>query len=441
MSIKVIVGGRYTLTKYGIVKVRIKNKNPKMKNHQKPHNNRYVRSALTAVGICLLILGFGLSPIVKASSYQSQIDNLNNQNAQAQSLINGLQVQAGSYQQAIAAYQSQISAIQNSIAANQAKEAQYQQQIITDKAKILKNKSYLADDLTTMYVQGQMSTIEQLATSQNLSTFVNKQEDDIKIQDQLDSLLTTIKNLQNQAQVNEDQIAVLLKTENDQQAQITADQNQENSLLAMNAQQQSNYNAQISANNSQIASLQAAQAAYDASIATSADVVPPSGGTGGACDIGYGNGGYPMAWCNAPFSMSYSPNDSNGFPERQCTSYAYWYFTSVEGQTNFQVSGNAGWWWETSNYPVSTYPDAKVGAIGVEPSSATNAPVATLHTDFDGGYYGHVMIVMALPGQNYPGYGIIPAGDVLVASMNEDGLGHFMYDLWPDNYLMYINPQ
>jgi len=437
--------GRVILTKRGIVKERTKNKNPIMKKIKQPHSHRYLRSGLAATVLGVLVLGFGFSPVAGAVSYQAQINNLTNQNTQAQAAINGLQVQATNYQQAITAYQNQIVGIQNSIAINQAKSVADQQQIISDNAKIAQNKSYLADDLKTMYVQGQMSTIEQLATSQNLSTFVNKQEDNIKIQDQLDGLLTTIKNLQLQAQNNKNQIAVLLNVEQSQQAQVVADQNQQNQLLAMNQQQQSSYNAQLAANNSQIATLQAEQAAANAAIATSIGTPPPSspGGTGGACSLAsenYANGGYPLAWCNAPFNMNYSPNDTNGFPERQCTSYAYWYFTSVEGQTNFQVSNNAGWWWETSNYPVSTYPDVKVGAIGVEPSSATNAPVATLHTSFDGGYYGHVMIVKALPGQSYFG-GTVPAGDVLVASMNEDGYGHFMYDLWPVNYLMYINPQ
>ncbi len=429
------------MTKHDIVKVRLKNKNPKMKTIDKTYFRRYVRPGLAVMVLSIMVLVFGFYAKAKATNYQAQINNLNNQNAQAQASINGLQVQASNYQQAIAAYQAQISAIQNSIAVNQAKQVVYQQQIVADQAKIAQNKAFLANDLKTMYVQGQMTTIEQLATSQNLSTFVNRQEDDIKIQDQLDSLLTTIKNLQLQAQNNKNQITALLATEQSQQAQISADQNQQSQLLAMNQQQQSSYNAQLAANNSKIATLQAEQAAANAAIAQSVNIVAPSGGSGGACDIGYGNGGYPLSWCNAPFSMSYSANDTNGFPERQCTSYAYWYFTSVEGQTNFQVSGNAGWWWETSNYPVSTYPDVQVGAIGVEPSSATNAPVATLHTSFDGGYYGHVMIVKALPGQNYPGYGVVPSGDVLVASMNEDGYGHFMYDLWPVNYLMYINPK
>ncbi|MGH7234153.1 MAG: CHAP domain-containing protein, partial [Candidatus Saccharimonadales bacterium] len=304
------------------------------------------------------------------------------------------------------------------------------------------NKQYLADDVKTMYEQGQMSMIEELATSQNLSTFVNKQEDDIKIQDNLNTLLTTIKTLQQQAQANADEVSALLKTEQAQQSQIASDESQQAQLLNMNQQQQSDYNSQIAANNAQIAVLKAEQAAANAAIARTVQV-KPSGGGGGACDIGYGNGGYPSVLCDTAQDAIL---DAYGFPNRECTSFAYWYFVNIEGNSSFQVNGNAGWWWETSNYAVSTYPDVNVGAIGVEPSSALNAPVPSLH----GGYYGHVMIVLALPGTTYDGHlpytsaaagTYVPEGYVLVMSMNEDEEGHFMYSLWPANYLMYINTQ
>jgi hypothetical protein len=50
------------------------------------------------------------------------------------------------------------------------------------------------------------------------------------------------------------------------------------------------------------------------------------------------------------------------------------------------------------------------------------------------------MIVMALPGQSYDGISA-PAGYVVVASMNEDEQGDFMYNLWPVADLWYIHPQ
>lgn len=383
------------------------------------------------------ILGLIASPfIVGADSYQDKINALNAQNAQSQQNLNGLQLQAKSYQDAINQLQVQIAAIRAAIAANQAQQAALQQQIDANQQKLDEQRSVLANDVKTMYVNGQMSNVEMWATSDNLSDYVDKQQAYSSLQDAIQNTMDKITQLQKQLQTSKDQLDVSLKTEQAQNDQVSAYEAQQSQLLAMNQGQQDQYNQQISNNNSQIARLRAEQAAANASIARSAHVVGASGGSGGLCDIGQGNGGYPMSWCNASWDFDYTPADANGFPERQCTSFAYWYFTSMEGQTGFSVSGNAGWWYLTSNYAATTYPDVKVGAIGVEPSSSLNAPVPSLH----GGYYGHVMIVLALPGQTYGGQ-YVPSGYVLVSSMNEDERGHFMYNLWPADYLMYINPR
>ena len=147
-----------------------------------------------------------------------------------------------------------------------------------------------------------------------------------------------------------------------------------------------------------------------------------SAGIGGACDDGEGNGGYPLAWCNASMdsltTISYTSEPIN----RECTSYAYWYFTAIEGQTGFHASGNAKYWATTSNYPTHTTP--AVGAIAVETVGA----------------YGHVAIVEGLPGQDYEGQEV-PAGYVLVSEMNYDWQGHFRYSYSPlGKFTAYIYP-
>ena len=394
------------------------------------------RRGLNRIVVLLLALGLavGTTSIVRADTLQQQIDSLNNQNVQNQATLNSLQNQAATYQDAVNQLQAQIAAVQAAIVASQQQEADLQAQIAKAQADLAQQKSVLADDLKSQYVNGTMSTAEMLATSKSLTAFVDAETYREAVQVKIQKTLDTITSLETTLTADQKQVEASLQTEKAQQSQLDSDRATQANLLSFNQSQQASYNAQIKANQAQISRLRAEQAAANASIARSAHVVGSSGGSGGLCDIGSGNGGYPMAWCNVAQD---SIDDANGFPARECTSFAYWYFTSVERQTSFSVSGNAGWWWETSNYPVTEYPDAKVGAIGVEPSSSLNAPVPSLH----GGYYGHVMIVKALPNTNYPGYGTVPDGYVLVASMNEDEAGHFMYNLWPANYLMYINPR
>lgn len=145
-------------------------------------------------------------------------------------------------------------------------------------------------------------------------------------------------------------------------------------------------------------------------------------GTGGACDSGAGNGGYPMPWCNAPLDSMQTVSYSADHINRECTSYAYWYFTTIEGHLGFHVTGNANRWAYTSSYPVHRAP--AIGAIAVETAGA----------------YGHVAVVQALPGQIFQDK-TVPAGYALVSEMNYDWQGHFRYSYSPlGKFSAYIYP-
>ncbi len=373
------------MTKYVKIRLLRKNKNTRM-FFQQPH---FIKSRnglrITAVGISILALVLAAIPIVKADTYQNQINALSNANSNAESSINSLQIQAGSYQQTIANYQSQINAIQNSIYINQAKLATDQQEIAADNAKIALNKSYLASDLKTMYIQGSMSTIEELATSQSLSSFVNKQEDDIKIQNSLNSLLASINALQQQTVANETQITLLMKLEQSQSDQIASDQSQVNQLLAMNQQQQNSYNAQIASNNSQIATLVAEQIAANRKLVGTGKV--DYSGTCGGTYPATAQGPYGPWGCNYAHSSDYVPGctyqDSWGMCNRECVSYTAWMVYKNYGidVTGF---GNANQWparAESIGFPVSATP--RVGTVAI----------------YMGGYgdpYGHAMWVKSI---------------------------------------------
>lgn len=153
---------------------------------------------------------------------------------------------------------------------------------------------------------------------------------------------------------------------------------------------------------------------------TIAVILAKQAGYGGACDSGNGNGGYPLRWCDARMDSVSTVWYTGDHINRECTSYAYWYFTTVEGHTDFHVTDNANRWAYTSNYPTHKMP--AVGAIAVE----------------DSGYYGHVAIVQALPGQTFDGK-VVPTGDILVSEMNYDWQGHFRFSYSPlDKFSAFI---
>lgn len=355
------------------------------------------------------------SPFVYADTIQQQINDLSNQNSQKQQTVNELQLQAGSYQGAIDTLEQQIGAIEGAIAASTAQQTKLQQQIIADQQQIDQKKQQLSDTIKTMYIDGQTSTIEELASSNNLSDYVDKEEYHTAVQNQLDDTIKQIGVLQQQQQSQKTQVDQLLATQKQQQGQLDSDEQQQASLLSYNQGQQNQYNQQIQANKGQISALQALQARINAANSRTINVAA-SGGSGGSCDNGHGNGGYPMVWCNAGLD---AVTTSGGFPSRECTSFAYWYFTSQEGKS-LSVTGNANQWIYTANRPVDHTPED--GAIAVSTA----------------GPFGHVLIVLATPGQSYGGV-TAPSGYVITMSMNYDFAGHFIVDERAASSLYYIH--
>jgi peptidoglycan DL-endopeptidase CwlO len=387
----------------------------KQKKQTAKHSILAYRSIALAAGVSLVALLFisgGFTRLVHAvtcgsvSDCQSQISNLNGQNAQTQASINSLQLQSESYQAAISSLDDQISSLQAQISSNQAHQASIEQQITANQQEIVIKKASLSDDVKTMYINGSMTTIEELATSKNLSEYVDKQEYQTVVQNQLTNIIQQITALEITLQQQKAQVEQLLTAQNAQDAQLSAAQAQQAQLLSLNQQQQDSYNAQVSSNRHAISALQAQQAAI-----IQAGTRSLGGGTytSNTCNNGSGSGGYPAGWCN---TVQDSMNTPGNFPNRECTSYAYWYFTQAEGNGDFSVSGNANQWLGTSNYPTHSAP--QVGGIAVETA----------------GTFGHVAIVQGLPGQTFQGQ-TVPAGYIAVSEMNYDFNGHFRYSYSP----------
>jgi surface antigen len=334
------------------------------------------RLNLVVLGVSSLLLVAGatlpgLRTVVLADQYDEQIKALQQQNNANQSVLGGLQATAASYQDAISRLQAQIDGVQASINANIAKQADLQAQIVAAQQEIARQKSILSTDIKSMYVDGTPSTIEILATSRNLSEFVDKQEYRTTVQNKLQETLKKIAELQLQLQAQKVEVDQLLKDQQAQQAQLASDRAQQASMLSYNEGQQAAYNQQISANASQINSLRQAQIAANARFIGSA-------GTGPAC-----GGGYPARWCNIGQDTAL---DNWGMYNRECVSYTA-FRVAASGRFmpgwGFQGRGNANQWVDdarSDGIPVDTTPHAGDVAISL------------------GGAYGHAMYVESVNG-------------------------------------------
>jgi surface antigen/peptidoglycan hydrolase CwlO-like protein len=330
--------------------IRVRNKNKKMVN-KKPHKPKAIdrlRSTpvLVISSIVLICIVFIIIPkLARADSFQSQINALNQQNTSAQNSLNSLSRQAANYQQAIANLQAQINGMQSAISINEAKQTSLAAEISSNQAQLVKEKSVLANVIKTMYVTGQLTPVEMLATSNNISDYIDQQIAYNDVQQKIQDTVTQINKLQAQLQQQKQQLAIVVNVEKQQESKLANAQAQQQQLLSYNQSQQASYNSQIQKNNSQIAKLAAEQIAANEKLVSTGKIIY-SGSCGGTYPY-IAQGSYGPWGCHYPHSSDFQPGcaylDSWGMCNRECVSYTAWMVYSNYGidVTGF---GNANQW-------------------------------------------------------------------------------------------------
>jgi peptidoglycan DL-endopeptidase CwlO len=322
---------------------------------------------------------------VKADQFDAQIQQLEEQNAANQVQSDSLAATAASYQQAIDALNSQISSLQQNIVNTQSQIDSLQAQIEQAQKELDHQKQVLGENIKTMYLEGDISTLEVLASSKDLSDFVNKQEYRNSVANKVKDSVDKINNLKVQLTKQQRQQQDLLADLQNQQAQLQAQQNQQAQLLAYTESQKATYDQQISSNNAQIMSLRAQQAALNRKL----------GGVPVAGDPGHG--GYPAVWNNAAQD---SMLDSWGMYNRECVSYTAWKVYQTFGYMPYWGgNGNANQWpgdAQRAGIPIGSTPKAhsvaiwNVGAFGhamwVEAVSGNTIYVSQYNYDYQGHY-------------------------------------------------------
>lgn len=326
------------------------------------------------VAVALVIaIGASISIGARADQFDEQIAQLQRQNAAKRDSLSQLQEQATSYQDLINKLQAKINSLQAAIDANLAKQAKIKEQIKIAEVELDKQKRVLGESIRAMYVQGQISTLEMLASSQDLSEFVDKKVYQSAVQSQIKETLDKVTALKLKLVDQKTEVEQLLEDQKAQQTEIAGARDKQNELLAYNQNQQTSYNQQIASNQAKIGDLRRQQAILNAQYTIGNMRGDPN------------NGGYPSAWANAPID---SIIDDWGMYNRECVSFTAWkvHQDYLAGKNNRDMPywggfGNANQWDDNARaygIPVNSTP--KVGAIAV-----SNA-----------GFYGHVMYVEAV---------------------------------------------
>lgn len=338
---------------------------------------------------------------VSADRFDDEIRALQSRNAENNNALEQLTMEATSFQAVVNKLSVQINQLQSQIDANQAEQANLQRQIEEAQAELDRQRNTLAEDIKTMYVDGEPTTIEMLATSRNLSDFVDKEEYRSAVQKKIQDTLKRVTKLQEEMKEKKVAIERLLQEQQAQRSELAGNRAEQNRLLTYNQQQQDGFNSQIKDNNAKITELKRQQ------------VIANLAMFGGGVQPGIpGGGGYPWgnAYCvhtgqvggacyNYDWWFDGRAWDNWQYGFRNCTSWvAYKLFS--DGKSGFSGLGNANQWpgrAAARGIPVSYGEGARAGDAAVNPN----------------GYYGHVLYVEA----------VTEDGRVVVSDYNRAGDG------------------
>lgn len=355
------------------------------------------------IAALLIFLGaFSTYSFAFNDRFQDQINQLKAENQKKEGQIQALQVEAGSIQEVISRLQAQIVGLQKQISDNQAKSARLKLKITEAEEELVRQRNVLGQNIRAMYLEGDISTIEMLASSNDLSDFVDKQQYRNSVKDKIKTTMDKITTLKLELNAQKEEVERLLQEQTSLQKQIASQKAEQTRLLNMNQSQQAAFNDEIKNNKEKIAELKRQQVLENVRL---------FGSGGGATGVLNG-GGYPWgnAYCvytgkvggscyNYDWYFNGGAWDPWGYGYRNCTSWVA-YKLAAAGKSGFSYLGNAAQWPSAAaarGFQVEYGSGARVGDAAVNPN----------------GYYGHVMYVEA----------VLDKGRVVVSDYNRMGDG------------------
>lgn len=345
-------------------------------------------SPLISSGV--IVVAAILLPIstVSADIYEQQIQQKLAEQQRAQGQSNKLGQRASGIQGEIDKLQEQIAEIQAKINTNTKRHEKLKSDIKAAEAELKEQRRLLTANIRSMYIEGDITPLEMVASSKNVSDFVEKQEYRDRIKDSISAAVDKIEELKEKLDAQKKEIEGLLKTQKSLKANLDAKNAEASAKLRKVNITKSQFDASVRQKSAEIEELREQQR-----IANARFIGAP--GTGPAC-----GGGYPGRWCNIPMD---SAVDDWGMYNRQCVSYtAFRVAASGRHMPHWGGRGNAHEWDDSARadgIPVGTKP--KAGSVAIS----------------HGGYYGHAMYVESVNGD----------GTINISQYNADWQGTYSY--------------
>ncbi len=117
--------------------------------------------------------------------------------------------------------------------------------IVETQKKIVKNQEMLAQTVSDLYVDSDMTPIEMLASSQSIGDYVDKQEYRNAVRDQVSVAITTVKKLKADLEEQKEAVKEVLARQKDQESQLVAKRDEKSQLLAETRGQERKYKQKV----------------------------------------------------------------------------------------------------------------------------------------------------------------------------------------------------
>lgn len=377
----------------------------KLRSTTPASNSLFTRVVLFSVAILLAIL----LPIqmssrpVAADQYDEKIKALQANISRYQNEADRLNSEAATLASALAELNNQRAVIQAQIDINTAKHEKLVKQIADTEKQIEDNRDALGETIADLYVDDQITPIEMLASSQNISDFLDKQEYRSSIRDTLSSTIDRIKQLKEDLDQQKADVEKVLAEQNQQKAALVEKQNEQQALLSATKGQEANYQNLIKDSQAKIAEAKATQAIINSRFNGSGGYTLVDSGSLPA--YAWNSSNCPMWGYLSTGGADGNGGDGQGYGCRQCASYVAWRFA--------KETGIYPRWGDAVNFT------SGAKSLGYKEGAPQAGSIAVMDPAKAGQFHGHVAWVEGVSGNQ-----------VLVSQYNYNyGAGYGMYSM------------
>lgn len=347
-----------------------------------------------SVSIAVLLMSV-FTPAASAAKFDKQIDQLKQNNSNAQAKKQELNREAVTLSGTVAALQAEIASLDGQIKQTHAKVDGLKQDIVKAEADLAQQRELLSLNMREMYTGNDITTLEMLASSRNFSSFLDQSQYRESVQEKIDATTHRIEKLMERLDKEKQSVEKLLSDQQAMQNNLAARRAESARLLSFNESQQQAFQNEMNANSARVAELQRKQAGEN----LKGFVSQPSPAKINVKAAPKSNHGSSYPWANTPFPNSMP--DPWGMYKRQCVSYTAWKVSaSGRHMPYWGGRGDAKKWDDnarSAGIPVDGNPRA--GDVAISNS----------------GNYGHAMYVESVNGD----------GTINVSQYNADWKGNY----------------